>query len=110
ILADTKYPELAQDFLAQIMSKEMQSRVTEAKLAPPARNDISEESLKKMGELYITMYADMRANGAKPLWYMTQGAELTNKSYEIVSGVMSGAISSQDAAAQFQAVYDASLE
>lgn len=110
ILADTKYPELAREFLAQIISKEMQSKVAEAKLAAPARNDVAPESLEKMGELYITMYADMKTGGAKPLWYMTQGAELTNKSYEIVSGVMSGSLTPADAAKQFQAVYDSTLE
>lgn len=110
VLAKTEHPDLAKEFVAQIISKEMQSKIAEAGIAAPIRNDVDEATLSKMGDLYIKMYSDMREFGTKPLWYMTQGAELTNKSYEIVSSVMTGSLTPEEAAAQFQGVYDSTLE
>lgn len=109
IMADTKNPEWAKKFLAQVMSQESQGKLAESAILSPARNDVSQESIAKMGDLYVGMYNDMATIGTAPLWFSDQKADVVNKTYELQSGVMSGAVAPGDAAKQLEALFEGSL-
>lgn len=109
IMADTKNPEWAKKFLAQVMSQESQGKLAESAILSPARNDVSKDSIAKMGDLYVGMYNDMATIGTAPLWFSDQKAEVVNKTYELQSGVMSGAVAPEDAAKQLEELFEGSL-
>lgn len=108
VLKGTGKEEYAKQFVAFAMSKERQIALAEGKQLFPSRTDLEKADIEPMGPIYVDMYERMIAQGSDNFWHTEVSAELSTKGRELVSAVISGALTPEAAAAELQAVYEKS--
>lgn len=108
VMKGTGKEEYAKQFVAFAMSKERHIELAKGKQLFPSRTDLEKADIEPMGPIYVDMYERMIAQGSDNFWHTEVSAELSTKGRELVSAVISGAVTPEAAAKELQTVYEQS--
>lgn len=110
ILKGTEHKEIAEEFIAHVMSKESQIKTATTIGFFPSRTDISVDELEGVSEDLLEQYNLMQELGTSSLFGDVIPARLQTSLFELNQKVLSNTITPTEAAEEFEAIKNEIIE
>jgi ABC-type glycerol-3-phosphate transport system substrate-binding protein len=106
VMKGTGNEEWAKKFVSFVMSKERQIALAESKLMFPSRTDLDKSAIEPMGETYVELYESMVKAGVDNFWHTEVSGELSTAARELITAVMAGSKTGEQAAKELEAILE----